>query len=136
MNSKRIRIFLTVAACGVSLAMSEATSAAVVYFEIERVEPFADGKEFGQVGPYERIIGQVHYAIDPKLPQNQLIRDLDRAPRNSKGLVEFRADLFVLVPHDRSRSNGAILHDVNNRGNKLALSFFNSAAGNRKRSPH
>ena len=36
-----------------------------------------------------------------------------------------------LLPKDRAKANGAILHDVNNRGNKLALAFFNTAGGNR-----
>ena len=105
--------------------------AKVVRFEIERVEPFAGGKSFGDAGPYERVSGQVHYAIDPGLAQNRAIRDLGLAPRAGDGKVTFRADLFVLLPKDRSRANGAILHDVNNRGNMLALGFFNNAGGNR-----
>ncbi len=104
--------------------------AEVVRFEIERVEPFADGKSFGHVGAYERVIGRVHYAIDPKHDRNLAIVDVDLAPRNADGKVEFTADLFVLVPKDRSKANGAILHGVNNRGNKLVLRFFNGASGN------
>jgi len=114
-----------------ALVMIGTSRAEVVRFEIERIEPFADGKSFGQIGPYERVIGRIHYAIDPALPQNQMIRDLELAPRNEDGRVEFQADLFVLLPKDRSKANGAILHDVNNRGNKLALAFFNNAGGNR-----
>ncbi len=33
------------------------------------------------------------------------------------------------MPRDLARGNRAILYDVNNRGNKLALSFFNNARG-------
>jgi hypothetical protein len=65
------------------------------------------------------------------LAQNRAIRDLDFAPRTANGNVKFWADLFVLLPKDRSKANGAILHDVNNRGNKLVLGFFNNAGGDR-----
>jgi hypothetical protein len=43
--------------------------------------------------------------------------------------VEFAADVFLLRPVDLTRGNGALLYDVNNRGNKLALGMFNSAPG-------
>ena len=133
MISKQIVPLLATATLTVLFAMQGMSHAEVLRFEIKSIEPFGE-KSFGDVGPYERVIGQVHYAIDPSLPQNQAIRDLDLAPRDQTGKVQFQADLFVLLPKDRSHANGAILHDVNNRGNKLALSFFNSAGGNRKRS--
>src|SRR5262249_50871580 len=53
----------------------------------------------------------------------------DRAPRNAQGKVEFEADVFILAPKDLRKGNGALFYDVNNRGNKLALRFFNRAPG-------
>ena len=97
--------------------------------EIQRREPFASGAVFGEVGPYEIIAGVAKFAVDPRHARNQAIVDLSRAPRNADGLVEFEADFFILAPKDRSRGNGAILYDVNNRGNKLALRMFNYAPG-------
>src|SRR5690349_7568685 len=111
------------------------SSAEVVRFDITTREPFAGGKSFGDVGPYERIIGKVHYRLDPKLKQNRTIIDLDLAPRNAKGFVECAADLFILAPQELSRGNGALLYDVNNRGNKLALLMFNDAGGNDPSTP-
>lgn len=99
--------------------------AGVIRFEISTREPFADGQEFGNVGAYERIVGKIHYAIDPKLPQNRAIVDLDKAPMNDAGLVEFSGDLFILAPVDLRKASGSVLYDVNNRGNKLAMRFFN-----------
>jgi Alpha/beta hydrolase domain len=92
-------------------------------------EPFAGGKAFGDTGPYERIAGIARFAIDPNLTRNHLMVDLTHAPRNAQGRVEFACDFFILAPKDPSKGNGAILYDVNNRGNKLALAFFNNAAG-------
>jgi hypothetical protein len=102
--------------------------AEVVRFDIQSREPFAAGKDFGDSGPYERIVGRVYYELDPPRPQNRNVIDLQLAPRNDRGRVELSADLFILAPRDLRKGNGTILYDVNNRGNKLALGFFNDAA--------
>jgi Alpha/beta hydrolase domain len=103
--------------------------AEVVRFEIIKREPFAGGRSFGKTGPYERIVGRVYYAIDPALRQNGAIVDLRHAPRDKRGRVTFFGDLFILSPRDPRKGNGAILYGVNNRGNKLALRFFNFGGG-------
>jgi hypothetical protein len=107
------------------LGTSRPALSEVVRFEITERVPFAGGKAFGRVGAYERIIGRVFFSIDPQAPQNASIVDLEQAPRTSEGRVEFNAELFVLAPADLRRGNGAALYSVNNRGNKLALRFFN-----------
>jgi hypothetical protein len=111
------------------LAAYSTASAEVVRFEIRTREPIANGEKFGDVGAYERIVGTVYYAIDPKLRQNAEIVDLQYAPRGADGLVHFEGDLFVLTPADPAKATGVVLYDVNNRGNKLALRFFNSSGG-------
>ncbi len=116
-------------AAGLLAAWMSSARAEVTRFEITAREPFAGGEAFGDAGPYERIIGRVHYALDPQAPQNLAIVDLALAPTNGKGRVEFSADLFILAPQDLSKARGAALYDVNNRGNKLALRFLNDAPG-------
>jgi len=101
----------------------------VVDFEVLKREPFAGGKAFGDVGPYDQIIGIARFAIDPQNERNRVIVDLDLAPKNKDGNVEFAADVVILTPKDPAKGNGAILYDVNNRGNKLALGMFNRAPG-------
>ncbi|MCX6604737.1 MAG: alpha/beta hydrolase domain-containing protein [Acidobacteria bacterium] len=73
---------------------------------------------------YERITAKAHFAIDPRLPANQIIRDIGMAPRNAEGLVEFSADLEVLKPTDPAKGNGTILYEVSNRGGKGMLNMF------------
>ncbi|MBS0203878.1 MAG: hypothetical protein JSS49_13315 [Planctomycetes bacterium] len=114
----------------VFISLASSVSAEVVRFEITRREPFAHVELFGDVGPYETIVGRVHYALDPQLRQNSGVVDLTLAPRNDAGKVEFWADLFILTPADPARGNGALLYDVNNRGNKLALGMFNYGGNN------
>lgn len=101
----------------------------VVRFEITGREPFADGYRFGTAGAYERIAGRVHYAVDPAARQNRAVTDIDLAPRHGQGRIEFSGDLLILAPADLSKGNGALLYDVNNRGNLLALRMFNDAPG-------
>jgi hypothetical protein len=46
--------------------------------------------------------------------------DLQLAPRNSNGRVEFSADFVMILPVDRSKLNGALFYEVNNRGGPTA----------------
>ncbi len=101
--------------------------AEVTRFEIVSREPFAGGKSFGKTGPYERIVGRVYYELDPALPQNKNVVDLKLVRRKANGRVGLYGDLFILAPVDLRKGNRAVLYDVNNRGNKLAMRFFNLA---------
>ena len=56
---------------------------------IERRELFADGHEFPVTGAYERIAGKLHGEVDPKNRLNQIIVNLDKAPLNHRGHVEY-----------------------------------------------
>ena len=84
---------------------------------MERV-PFAGGYRFGASGAYERIIGRLHYAVDPKNSKaNSLIVDLSLAPTDSSGLVRFSGDFMMLYPMEPGRGNRTLLYDFGNRGN-------------------
>lgn len=100
-------------------------SAEVVRIEIGHRKPFAEGAGFGNTGAYESISGRLFFAVDPESPANDRIADLDLAPRNGNGQVEFWADFFLLQPVDPAKGNRRLLYDVHNRGNKLALWTFN-----------
>jgi len=98
--------------------------------EVERVEitsraGFADGMSFGDTGPYEKIRGQLFYAVDPANPANAPIVDLELAPRGADGKVRFRGDFILLKPVNLERGNRRLLYDVNNRGNLYMLRHIN-----------
>src|SRR5690606_18841429 len=68
-------------------------------------------------------------ALDPADERNKLIVDLALAPRGDDGRVRVLSDFCILAPKDPAKGNGVVFYDVNNRGNKLALRFFNDAPG-------
>ena len=62
-----------------------------------------------QSAPMRRVVGRFHGELDPAHPLNAGIVDLDKAPRNARGLVEYSADFFILKPVDLAKGNGALL---------------------------
>src|SRR5574338_301066 len=92
--------------------------------QVEERSDVLGGKSTGPAGAYERIRGKAFFTVDPKLPQNRIIRDIDFAPRNANGLVEFSADLYVLKPRDSAAGNGTVLFEVSNRGGRGAPGRF------------
>jgi len=97
--------------------------------EITSHQDVLNGKAFGSVGAYEKLVGKAYFAVDPKNPHDTIITDVDKAPRNAQGKVEFSADLFILRPKDPSHGNGVVLLDVVNRGRIGVLTAFNRAKG-------
>jgi hypothetical protein len=104
-------------------------SAEVVRVDIQSRRDLIAGRGFGAAGPYEKIAGKIFFAVDPLLPANRIVADIDKAPRNAAGKVEFSSDFFLIKPKDITRGNGAVLYEVSNRGGKGMLGFFNHAAG-------
>jgi Alpha/beta hydrolase domain len=98
-----------------------------VGFDLLLRRSLADGRKFGDVGPYEELKGRLRFAVDPSHPSNTRITDVGLAPRNAAGRVEFAADVSILLPVDRSRANGRLLVDVVNRGNTVTVPNFNHA---------
>lgn len=103
--------------------------ASVTRIEIISRSALANGKEFGLAGPYEKIVARVYFSVDPDNSFNRPIIDLDRAPRNAQGAVEFSADLYIVKPKDQQRGNGAAIFEISNRGGKGMVRYFNHARG-------
>ena len=120
--------------CLVTTYMCAATLCAVpARAEVERIEVlertlFADGKAFGNVGPYERLRGRLYFAVEPAAAENQSIVDIRLAPRDAAGRVTFAADFILLKPLDAARGNSRLLYEAPNRGSTYMLNVFNDAA--------
>src|SRR5437867_370520 len=104
-------------------------AAEVVRVEVASRKDVLNGKSFGTAGAFEEISGKIYFAVDPKNTSNLIIADIDKAPKNSSGKVEFSADFSLIKPKDVSRGNGTVLLEVPNRGNKRTLAFFDFAGG-------
>lgn len=124
-----LRIPLTLAAAAVLTA--PAAEARITRIEITSVEsPTFEGREFGSVGQYEKLRGRAWGEIDPTDPRNAIITDVELAPRNANGKVEYSMDIYILKPIDLSKGNRKLFVEVNNRGNKLFAAFNRSSGGN------
>jgi len=82
---------------------------------------YLGGKSFGLAGAYERIQGRAFFALDPANAHDRIIVDLDKAPRNARGEVEFSADIDILRPKDPAHGNGTLFINVPNRGGRFFI---------------
>ena len=100
------------------LALTSTASAEVTRIDVQRRD---------DAGTHERVIGRVYFAIDPALPANRGIADLDRAPRNANGKIEFSSDLLFFRPKDARKARGAVFLEVVNRGRDQSLAIMSGA---------
>ena len=103
--------------------------AEVIRFDIHDRSDVLDGRAFGLAGAYERIVGVVRFAFDPDNAANRIVADIGLAPKNAEGRVEMSADFHVLRPKIMQKGRGTLLLEVNNRGRKGLLGYFNMAEG-------
>jgi hypothetical protein len=105
------------------------TYARIVRVVIEQHDaPAFQGQNFGQIGPYERLSGHVYGELDPKSPLNSIVTDIEFAPRNARGMVEYSATFSIAIPVDVSKSSGVLFYEVPNRG-RAPLPAANARAG-------
>src|SRR5208283_5279374 len=97
-------------------------SARVVRVEIASRADVLNGKEFGDAGAYERIVGRAYFSLPVANPHNRQIVDLGNAVNLKDGEVEFSSDFVAVRPKDPSKSNGSMLLEVPNRGHGRIIS--------------
>ncbi len=94
MLARALAIFVAV------LVTFQTAQARITKITITRVEsPTFEGRSFGDVGQYEKLVGRVAGEIDPADPHNSVITDINLAPRNAGGKVEYETDIMILAPH-------------------------------------
>jgi hypothetical protein len=96
---------------------------------------FADGHAFGAAGAYVRIKGVARGMLDPEAAENAGIVDLDKAPRNARGLVEYATDFDMVRPKDTLRGSGILVYDVPNRGSKRIFSLLDDVVADDTNDP-
>ena len=73
-----------------------------------KVEPAAPG--------FEKLSGKAYGELDPADPKNALITDIQSAPRNARGKVEYVATFALVKPIDMAKASGVLMYSVVNRG--------------------
>jgi hypothetical protein len=92
--------------------------------------PAFGGMSFGTVGTYERVTGVAKGELDPTDPLNAVIVDIQNAPKNSRGMVEYSFNYYILKPTNLALGNQKMMYEPPNRGSKLFGGFAGIAGGN------
>jgi hypothetical protein len=98
--------------------MTASATAGITRFEVTSSVPYGTFK----TGDFVRIEGSVTGELSPA----ETLPGLDRAPRNARGLVEYKAPFVLIVPKEKRGSNGALLLDIPNRSRAIAHFLYNS----------
>ena len=88
----------------------------VTKFTIDSTTPVQNGDVFGSVGKYELLRGTAFGEIDPVDRRNQGITDIQSAPKNANGKVEYTTQFSLHKPVDLSKASGVLIEVVPNRG--------------------
>ncbi len=109
------------------VALAALVAALPAHAEVTRVEG-GSRTDLAFAG-YEKIVGRVFFTVDPKDPHNAVVVDVDKAPKNAAGHVEFSADFYIVRP--KAAGNGVAIVDIVNRGNKTVIQNFNRVGSTR-----
>jgi len=100
------------ALAGLALALAAAPATArVVRIVVDQTESGTSA-----IGATETLTGRAFGELDPHAPGNAIITDIDRAPVNARGMVEYVAKFTLAKPADMARASGVLWYDVVNRG--------------------
>ncbi|MEO8050827.1 MAG: alpha/beta hydrolase domain-containing protein [Acidobacteriota bacterium] len=125
------RLAMRLAFAGILFA---ACGAVPAYARVKKVQitakesPTFGGYSWPDVGQYEKIVGKAFGELDPKDPKNAVIVDLQLAPKNAAGKVEYSFDFYILKPIDLAKGNHKMMYEPPNRGRKT-LGALNRGVG-------
>jgi hypothetical protein len=77
---------------------------------------------------YEQVAGRAFGELDPKLPGNAIIQDIELA-KDAEGKVRYVASFVIYKPVDGTKASGLMWHDVPNRGRVFAFAPQERAFG-------
>jgi hypothetical protein len=119
---KFLRLKFTLALLLICAATAQAKVTRIVIEQ--KQSPAYDGKSFGNVGQYEILTGKAYGELDPQDAHNTIITDIQFAPRNARGMVEYVATFTLVKPLDLAKANGVLLYAVPNRSNRISIPAF------------
>src|SRR5262245_31760335 len=120
LNIHELCLAATVA--GALLAWAPSAEARVTKIIIgTKTSPAFGGESYGAAGQYETLAGRAFGELDPRDAHNAIIQDIDLAPTNARGKVEYMATFLLVKPVDMSKASGLMWHDVPNRGGRITI---------------
>ena len=123
----------TLLCSAVLAAFATAADARITRVEIDPAlsqSPTFGGYAWPGVGQYERVIGTAYGEVDPHDRQNRVIVDIELAPRNARGNVEYSFDFYILKPVDLTKGNSKVMYEPPNRGGKTWGGMARMPGGN------
>src|ERR1700720_3290103 len=118
----------SVLATGV-LAVTSVAQARITQITILNRGTAFGGFSFPVVGQYEFITGVATGEVGLSNPQNAVITDIQLAPRNPNGNVNYQHNFYILKPLDLSQGNHKMMYEPPNRGGKTYQTLNNTPAG-------
>ncbi len=103
--------------CGVlAITLCAPAQARVTSIVIDETIPMATpAGSAARAIAYEQIAGRAFGELDPKLPGNAIIQDIELA-KDADGKVRYVASFVIYKPVDMRQASGLMWHDVPNRG--------------------
>jgi hypothetical protein len=118
-------------ATAAALVVAPPADARIIKVQITTTEsPTFGGYSWPSVGQYEKIVGKAFGEVDPTDPKNAVIVDIELAPRNANGNVEYAFDFYILKPIDLSQGAHKVMYEPPNRGGKTWASLGRVPGGN------
>ena len=117
--ARRTHLALVLAAGAVLI--TPAAEARITRIEIDAARsqsPTFGGFSWPGVGQYEKIVGKAFGEVNPHDRQNRVIVDIEFAPTNARGNVEYAFNFYILKPIDLSRGADKMMYEPPNRGGK------------------
>ena len=107
------------ALAAVAVLTAPVAEARITRIEITATEsPTFGGYSWPEVGQYEKIVGKAYGEVNPHDRQNRVIVDIEFAPRNARGNVEYAFNFYILKPIDLSKGARKMMYEPPNRGGK------------------
>jgi hypothetical protein len=124
-----LRTSVVAALAAGAIAAALPADARITRLDITTRDTAFGGYSFAGVGTYERIVGVAHGELDPTTRFNTPIVDINRAPVNAHGMVEYSFDFYILKPTDLSKGTHKMMYEPPNRGGKTH-NTLNRTTGN------
>jgi hypothetical protein len=119
---RTLRAWISIGAWAIALVVTHGAQARVTRIVVDQTIALADGRN-------ESVFGRAYGELDPKDPLNAIITDIQYAPQNARGQVEYVSRFTLTKPVDMSKASGVLWYDVVNRGRPVVMNNSPSSIG-------